>query len=85
MARWSLGATGLVGVALRVGFQQLLKLLPGAGNFLSGAMAGAGTYAIGASAIAYFIEDQSLEQARQIFENMRKSGAGDWKPPKEDS
>jgi uncharacterized protein (DUF697 family) len=87
VAEWiaSLGATGLAGLALRTAFQQLLKLLPGPGNLLSGAMAGAGTYAIGTSAVAYFIEDQSLEQAGRIFEKMKNGGGADWTPPEESS
>jgi uncharacterized protein (DUF697 family)/predicted GTPase len=77
----SLGVTGAVGVVLRVAFQQLLRLIPVAGSVFSGAMAGAGTYAIGASATAYFIDDQSLEQAREVFERAGKPGSNEWQPP----
>ncbi len=54
-----LGSVGLMGgaaIGLRWGAQQLLKLVPGAGTLVSASIAGAGTLAIGRSAIAYFID-----------------------------
>lgn len=84
IAQWlaSLGVAGGAGVGLRMAFQQLIKLLPFGGPFLSGAMAGAGTWAIGMSAIAYFIDDKSLDEAKQVFEAASKASK-DWRPPEE--
>ncbi len=77
----SLGVAGGVGFGLRALAQQLVRLIPVAGLVVSGAMAGAGTYAIGTSATAYFINDKSLEEAREIFERGRKA---EWRPPADD-
>lgn len=54
-----LGSVGVMGGAafgLRWGAQQVVKLIPGAGSLVSGSVAGAGTLAIGRSAIAYFVD-----------------------------
>jgi uncharacterized protein (DUF697 family) len=48
------GVTLGTGFALRMLAQQLVKLVPVAGDVISGAIAGAGTYAIGKSAETYF-------------------------------
>jgi uncharacterized protein (DUF697 family) len=57
-AEWlaSLGVAGGAGMGLRWGAQQLAKLIPGAGTIVGAGVAGAGTLAIGRSAIAYFID-----------------------------
>ncbi|MEZ4335284.1 MAG: hypothetical protein R3B82_01535 [Sandaracinaceae bacterium] len=57
-AEWiaSIGAVGSAGIGLRWGAQQLVKLIPGAGSLVGASVAGAGTLAIGRSAIAYFID-----------------------------
>jgi uncharacterized protein (DUF697 family) len=68
------GALGLnigVGMAFREGARAAVKLIPGWGNAISGGVAAAGTYAIGRSAIAYFIEGVSIAEARNLF-NRRK-------------
>ncbi len=80
----ALGANVGVGIVLREGSRSLLKLLPGWGDAVSGAIAGAGTYAIGKAAAAYFIEGVSLADARRIFKSRRASAprAGDY--PKAD-
>lgn len=68
-----LGAVGVnVGVAfaLREGARALVKyVLPGAGSAVSGAVAFAGTMAIGAAARAYFIRGESLASAKRIRED----------------
>lgn len=54
-----LGSVGVMGGAafgLRWSAQQIVKLIPGAGTLISGSVAGAGTLAIGRSAIAYFVD-----------------------------
>ncbi len=45
-------------VGLRTIAQQLVKLIPGAGSAVSGGIAGAGTYALGKSAQAYFFSGE---------------------------
>ena len=57
-AEWiaSMGVAGGAGIGLRWGARQLVKLVPGAGSLVGAGIAGAGTLAIGRSAIAYFIE-----------------------------
>jgi uncharacterized protein (DUF697 family) len=65
-----LGSIGLLGGAafgLRWGAQQLVKLSPGAGSLVSGSVAGAGTLAIGRSAIAYFVDGPGRRDPDPIF------------------
>jgi uncharacterized protein (DUF697 family) len=54
-----LGSVGIMGGAafgMRWGAQQLVKLVPGAGTLVSASVAGAGTLALGKSAVSYFVE-----------------------------
>lgn len=57
-AEWigSLGVVGGLGVGLRFSAQTLAKFVPGAGNVVSAGVAGAGTTAMGQSAIKYFLK-----------------------------
>ncbi len=57
-AEWlaSVGVVGGAGMGLRWSAQQLVKLVPGAGALVGAGVAGAGTLAIGRSAIAYFVD-----------------------------
>lgn len=57
-AEWlaSVGVVGGAGFGLRWSAQQLVKLVPGAGSIVGAGVAGAGTLAIGRSAIAYFVD-----------------------------
>lgn len=68
----ALGANVGLGLALREGARAAVKFLPGWGNAISGAVAGAGTYSIGHAAVAYFIEGVSLKDARGIFRKRKK-------------
>jgi len=75
LARDFMGALGVnVGLAFlfREGVRAAMKLLPGWGNAISGAVAGAGTYAIGRAASAYFIEGLSIAEARRRFKRSKK-------------
>lgn len=72
----ALGANLGIGFLLREGARAAVKLLPGWGNAISGAVAGAGTYAIGRAASAYFIEGLPMEEARRRFRFFKKK-----KPP----
>jgi uncharacterized protein (DUF697 family) len=69
----ALGANIGAGLVLREGARAAAKLVPMWGNAVSGAVAGAGTYAIGRAASAYFIDGLSIADARAIFR--RKKGA----------
>ena len=74
LARDFLAALGVnigVGFLLREGARAAVKLVPIWGNVISGAVAGAGTYAIGRAASAYFIEGLSLAQARHRFKRLK--------------
>jgi uncharacterized protein (DUF697 family) len=69
----ALGANVGVGMLLREGARAMLKFFPGWGNVVCGMVAGAGTYAIGRAATAYFLEGASLKEARQTYlKNRRK-------------
>ena len=57
-AEWlgSLGVVGGLGMGLRFSAQTIAKLVPGAGSVVSAGVAGAGTTAMGQSAIRYFLK-----------------------------
>ena len=68
------GALGLnigVGMVFREGSRAAVKLLPGWGNAISGGIAAAGTYAIGRTAIGYFIEGISISEARRLLRRQK--------------
>jgi len=71
----ALGANVGVGLVMREGSRALLKFLPGWGNAISGAIAGAGTYALGRAATAYFIEGLDIKDARKLFRRKAKREA----------
>jgi len=68
----ALGVNVGAGMLLREGTRALLKFFPGWGNVVCGMVAGAGTYAIGRSAIVYFLEGVSLKDARRTYLASRK-------------
>jgi uncharacterized protein (DUF697 family) len=68
----AIGANVGVGMLLREGARAVLKFFPGWGNVVCGMVAGAGTYAIGRAASAFFLEGVSLKQARQTYLASRK-------------
>ena len=68
----ALGANIGVGLVLRESARALAKFVPLWGHAVSGAVAAAGTYAMGRAASAYFIEGLSLTAARGIFRRRRK-------------
>ena len=51
----SVGVVGGAGLGFRWGAQQVVKLVPGAGSVVSAGIAGAGTLALGRSALAYYL------------------------------
>lgn len=85
IAEWIVGVSGsgAAGLGARELFRFLVKNIPAAGNIASGAMAGAWTYGLGLAAMAYFIDDQSLEESRTVFTRERSVGAS-WQPQQKD-
>lgn len=69
----AMGANVGLGFALREGARALIKFVfPGAGGMVSGAVAFAGTLAVGAAARAYFLRGASIEEARRAYEDEKK-------------
>jgi uncharacterized protein (DUF697 family) len=71
----ALGVNVGAGMILREGTRALLKFFPGWGNIVCGAVAGAGTYAIGRAGIVYFLEGFTLKDARRTYLASRKKRA----------
>lgn len=68
-----LGALGFnigAGLVMREGARAIVRIVPIWGNAVSGFIAGAGTYAIGKAAIAYFIEETPIHETRKIFRSL---------------
>lgn len=68
----ALGVNVGAGMIMREGARAMLKFFPGWGNVVCGMVAGAGTYALGRGAIAYFLEGVTLKDARRIYLRSRK-------------
>jgi len=68
----ALGANVGAAMLLREAARAILKFFPGWGNVVCGMVAGAGTYAIGRAAAAYFLEGASLKDARRMYLKSRK-------------
>ncbi|MCJ7619876.1 MAG: GTP-binding protein [Anaerolineae bacterium] len=62
------------GVLLRYATQQAVKFLPGPGWIISGSIAGAGTWAMGQVAVAYFESRKriSADQMRALYGRLRR-------------
>jgi uncharacterized protein (DUF697 family) len=71
----ALGVNVGAGMILREGTRALLKFFPGWGNVVCGAVAGAGTYAMGRASIVYFLEGMTLKDARRTYLSSRKKKA----------
>ena len=69
----AVGANIGTGLVLREGARAAAKLIPVWGSAISSGVAGAGTYAIGRAAVAFFIDGVSIADARGIF---RRRGKG---------
>lgn len=67
----ALGISVGAGFAFREGARALLKVFPIWGNAISGLVAGAGTYAVGRAAIAYFIEDLPIAETKKLFRRLQ--------------
>ncbi|GAB3336201.1 hypothetical protein GCM10027299_45980 [Larkinella ripae] len=70
----AIGATISAGLVLREVARASIKFLfPGGGSVISAGIATSATLGIGKAAIAYFIQNANIEQARQIFKNVRET------------
>lgn len=70
----ALGAAVGAGVGMREAVRAALKLIPGVGATLSGAVAATGTWALGMAAVRYFIDGVSVEEARKVFREAAEQG-----------
>ncbi|MFC8560231.1 GTPase [Peribacillus frigoritolerans] len=74
----SIGGVGALGYGLRTFAQQGGKLLnlvlPGAGSAVSGALAFSGTYAIGKTAQAYYIDKKGTDELDTIMKKASEEG-----------
>ena len=73
-----IGALGVnlgLAFAVREGVRSAVKLIPVAGNVISGAVAAGVTYGIGQAGIVYFIEGSELNKAKKEYERGRKAFA----------
>lgn len=73
----SLGIGFGAGLAFRETARAAIKILPFWGHVISGGVAGAGTYALGRAAIAYFIEDRRVEGWRRLWHGERRAALGE--------
>lgn len=82
-----LGTLGLnVGAALgmRELVRAVLKVVPGVGGPLSGAVAGTGTWALGVAAVRYFVEGATAAQSREAFDEALRHGPDEAAAPQGD-
>ncbi len=69
----SLFLTGGAGTVFRIIAHGAVKFVPLAGGVINSGIAGAGTKAIGAAAIKYYIDGVSMDEARDIFKKTNKN------------
>lgn len=73
---FSMGGMAGAGYAFRLLAQQSSKLLnvvcPGSGSAVSSGIAALGTATIGKAAIAYYIDDKTMDEAKKKFEKAKK-------------
>lgn len=80
----AMGANVGAGFVLREGFRALMKVVtPGFGSMVSGAIAFAGTMAIGAAAREYFLRGSSVEDARRAFAEAKSAAEDEGKREEE--
>jgi uncharacterized protein (DUF697 family) len=77
--RLALEFIGSLGLSVGAGFlfrettRAIVRVIPFWGEAVSGFIAGAGTYALGRAAIAYFIDDSPIQETRRIFQSLLRS------------
>ncbi|PJN91838.1 hypothetical protein CVN76_03175 [Bacillus sp. mrc49] len=69
----ALGINVGIGLLVREGVRAAVRFVPVAGLAVSGAVAGGVTYGIGQAAIAYFIENKDINQAKNAYKNANKN------------
>lgn len=73
---FSMSGVAGIGYVLKIFAQQSVKLMnvlfPGSGSAVSAGIAGGGTYAIGRTAIAYYIDGKDIKEAKKIFKKLNK-------------
>ena len=80
----AMGANVGAGFVLREGFRALMKIVtPGFGSMVSGAIAFAGTMAVGAAARQYFLRGSSIEDARRAFADAKTAAEDEGKEVEE--
>ncbi len=67
----ALGMNIGAGLVFREGARAAIKVLPGFGSAISGAIAGGATYTLGRAATAYFIEGVPLPEVRSLYRKLR--------------
>lgn len=77
----ALGLSVGVGFVFREAARVAVRIVPFWGNAVSGFVAGAGTYAIGRAAIAYFVDDSPIQETRRVFLSMLPKGRSTTKLP----
>jgi uncharacterized protein len=81
----AMGANVGAAFVLREGFRALMKVVtPGFGSMVSGAIAFAGTMAIGAAARQYFLRGGSIEDARRAFAEAKAAAEDEGKRQEEE-
>jgi uncharacterized protein (DUF697 family) len=68
----AVGANIGAGLVLREGARAAARFVPLWGSAISSAVAGAGTYAVGRAAVAYFVDGMSINDARSVFRKGRR-------------
>jgi predicted GTPase len=71
----ALGVNVSAGLGLREAVRAMLKLVPGVGATVAGAVAGTGTWALGVAAVRYFVDGGTVETSKQVFNDAIKQGA----------
>lgn len=80
----AMGANVGAAVVLREGFRALMKVVaPGYGSVISGAIAFAGTMAIGAAARQYFLRGGTIESAKKAFDDAKNTAEDEGKKEEE--
>lgn len=81
----AMGANVGAAVVLREGFRALMKVVaPGLGSMISGAIAFAGTMAVGAAARQYFLRGGSIDDARRAFADAKAAAEEEGKRQEEE-
>jgi len=65
----AVGGTTGAAFGLREGVRAVAKFVPGWGNAISGGVAALGTEVIGRGAVAYFIDDEPIDEVKEKFED----------------